>query len=84
LEFAMPETALPAQTATPWPEGVIARYLCAAAAVVAVRDHGEDTRWRYTAACNGCIYTHMDVDVLAAHKSAQLHAEKCRALPRPA
>ncbi|WP_431781729.1 hypothetical protein [Streptomyces chumphonensis] len=67
-----------------WPEGVIARYLCAAAAIVDVRDHGEDVHWRYGVACNGCLYTGMDTNPLAAHKAAQAHAERCRAMPRPA
>lgn len=74
-----------------WPDDVIARYLTVGGAalgredlVVDVVDNGEDSYWRYNTACAGCPRADMHSDLDGAHRWAQSHAEKCRALPRPA
>ncbi|MEU6597884.1 hypothetical protein [Streptomyces flaveolus] len=71
--------------AAPWPDGVIARYLTVAGAIVDVtgEDHDVD------GICHGCEgtpgksgYVSRSLDVTRTW--AQRHAETCRALPRPA
>lgn len=70
---------------TPWPEGVIARYLTVAGATVDVTDTE-----RPDAQCGGCPQTfvehsrYISTDLDTVHCWAQKHAETCRALPRPA
>lgn len=64
----------------PWEPGVNARYLALAGATIDIR---ESTGGHATAACQGCLYAWTG-DILTAHTHAQTHAEKCRALPRPA
>jgi len=68
----------------PWPAGTIARYWTVAGATVDVTDNHADTNWRYDTTCTGC--PHKDTFRIedSAHRSAQTHAERCRALPRPA
>ncbi|MGW7020852.1 hypothetical protein ACWGGS_16100 [Streptomyces decoyicus] len=67
-----------------WPEGVIARYLNLGSGTVDIADKGEESYWRYAAACTGCPATdETDVEDFARNW-AQSHAEKCRAMPRPA
>lgn len=70
---------------TPWPDGVIARYLTVVGAHVDLTGEGYNTK----GVCGGCQGTpstdgyhssHIDV----ARLWAQRHAERCRALPRPA
>ncbi|MEZ7005692.1 hypothetical protein [Streptomyces sp. AD55] len=76
---------------TTWPEGVIARYLTLAGATVDVTgvDYDEDYE-RPDAHCGGCPQSfiehsrYLSGDLATAHRWAQEHAEKCRALPRPA
>ncbi|MEJ8671894.1 hypothetical protein WKI71_36680 [Streptomyces sp. MS1.AVA.1] len=69
---------------TPWPEGVVARYLTVAGATVDIVDKGIDERWRYDTACTGCPHKDMSVVEEYARRDAQRHASVCRALPRPA
>lgn len=71
-----------AQQPTPdaWPEGVIARYLTVAGATVDVRG-GEHSA---SMTCLGCGEGHASFGERRTHELAQGHAEKCRALPRPA
>ncbi|MFD1832424.1 hypothetical protein ACFSJS_22650 [Streptomyces desertarenae] len=75
---------------TAWPEGVIARYLTVAGAAlgrddiaVDVSDKGEETYWRYGVTCSGCSMTDETSERDRADHSAQAHAERCRAVPRP-
>lgn len=82
---------------TAWPDGVIARYLTVAGSTVDVRkDDGADGTC-YHNTCNGCgdrpmtFYGYGDdpSDRLTqalnkARADAQGHAERCRAIPRPA
>lgn len=75
-------------SSTTWPEGVIARYLTQAATVdptatVDVIDQGEDSYWRYKAACRGCLYEDNEFRETQSRAGAQTHAETCRALPKP-
>lgn len=68
-------------TTTVWPDNVIARYLTIVGAHVEItKTNGREVRARCTGGCG------FDVTKFAsdAHESAQAHAEKCRALPRPA
>ncbi|MEU3507650.1 hypothetical protein ABZ733_06940 [Streptomyces longwoodensis] len=69
---------------TPWPDGVIARYLTVGGAPVNVSDKGEDTYWRYDTACTGCPHSDSFKAEEHSRRDAQTHAEKCRAMPRPA
>lgn len=73
-----------------WPEGVIARYLTLAGAAlgrediaVDITDKGEETYWRYGFACSGCSMTDETSEQDRARRSAQTHAERCRAIPCP-
>jgi hypothetical protein len=92
---------------TPWPDGVIARYLTLAGSALAREDlaveiaYTSSTGW-ITATCAGCgtsertdpgasIYDTPEEEQVRVEKAlpnarpwAQAHAEKCRALPRPA
>lgn len=67
-----------------WPEGVIARYLTVGGALIDILDNEDAARWRYDTKCTGCPYKNAFTSEDAAHRDAQAHAEKCRALPRPA
>jgi TPP-dependent indolepyruvate ferredoxin oxidoreductase alpha subunit len=67
-----------------WPEGVTARYLTVAGATVDVTDQGTNTTWRYDTTCTGCPHEDTFRIEDSAHRSAQTHAERCRALPKPA
>ncbi|MYS15030.1 hypothetical protein GTW73_13850 [Streptomyces sp. SID4982] len=67
-----------------WATNVIARYLTVAGATVDITDAGEETYWRYNLACTGCSKTGMDSDEFSIRRDAQSHAERCRAMPRPA
>jgi hypothetical protein len=68
----------------PWPDGVIARYLTVAAATVDLTDNEDAARFRYNLACTGCPHRDVFDNEDDAHRNAQGHAERCRALPRPA
>ncbi|BBC35260.1 hypothetical protein SGFS_065540 [Streptomyces graminofaciens] len=78
----------PSPRTEPWPEGVEARYLTVGGATVDITDD-RAPHWRCTA-CTGTSVgeytgpfgTPFTLD--AIHEQAQGHAEKCRALPRPA
>ena len=94
----MPSSARTAQPGT-WPEGVVARYVTVAEALVDIRYDNGTLRTR----CSGehCSWTertstrvfYTDSDEVRDQKiadalpdlqpGAQAHAEKCRALPRP-
>lgn len=82
-------------TPEPWPDGVIARYVTVANAVVELVDgensikgsctgcpeYAQPHPFPYDPACSG---QRMDSYVKReATDWAQAHAEKCRALPRP-
>lgn len=70
----------PSPRTEPWPDGVIARYLTVAQATVDVRgnsDHASMT-------CLGCGQGYASFGEQRTRELAQGHAEKCRALPRPA
>ncbi|MGW3272554.1 hypothetical protein ACWDFH_13920 [Streptomyces kronopolitis] len=69
---------------TAWPEGVIARYLALGGATVDITDTGEESYWRYEAACTGCPATEVANFEGFVRTWVQAHAEKCRAMPRPA
>lgn len=56
---------------TTWPDGVTARYLTAGGATVDVTAHNTT--------CTGCATAWP-----YGNAFAQSHAEKCRAIPRPA
>ena len=70
----------PSPWTEPWPDGVIARYLTVVGATVDVR--GSDNNVSMT--CLGCSLHHSAFGEQRTHELAQGHAEKCRALPRPA
>lgn len=67
----------------PWPEGTIARYWTVAGATVDVTDKGVREYQRYATNCTGCPYEDEVSMEAIAHRDAQTHAERCRALPRP-
>lgn len=76
----------PSPRTEPWPDGVEARYLTVGGATV---DIDKRAHWR----CNGChgtsvgAYTGPFGDAFTLgdiREQSQAHAEKCRALPRPA
>ncbi|MEU2873024.1 hypothetical protein ABZ769_28135 [Streptomyces olivoreticuli] len=83
---------VPQQTA--WPEGVIGRYLTLTGATVDLTEQGDGIFARCTACPNSqreISFDPMCAGVRAegwatdqAGQWAQQHAEKCRALPRPA
>ncbi|MEH0631736.1 hypothetical protein [Streptomyces stelliscabiei] len=64
----------------PWPDSVIARYLTVAGATVDVR--GSEHSASMT--CLGCDECYASYGLRRTRELAQGHAEKCRALPRPA
>jgi hypothetical protein len=64
----------------PWAPGVIARYLTVAGATVDVR--GSEHNASMT--CLGCCEGYASFGERRTRELAQGHAEKCRALPRPA
>ncbi|MFC9682704.1 hypothetical protein [Streptomyces sp. NPDC056948] len=66
----------------PWPEGVTARFVNLVGATVDVTGSGQRTRAR----CSGCIFGKSELPATEGytHDEAQRHAERCRALPRPA
>ncbi|MDT0381407.1 hypothetical protein RM572_21855 [Streptomyces sp. DSM 42041] len=74
------ETPVSDTTATAWPKGVVARYLTVAGATVDVTGSGHRTRYRCTGCPEGIGAVWAES---SAHKHAQSHAEKCRALPKP-
>lgn len=79
----MPESTAVTQatpTPTPWPEGVIARYLTVAGATVDIRGGGDHA----SMTCLGCDEGYASFGERRTRELAQGHAEKCRALPRPA
>jgi hypothetical protein len=69
-------------TAAAWPEGVIARYLTVAGATVDIREGSYDATDQ-TGTCTGCGTSYTRGPALT-REWAQVHAEKCRALSRPA
>lgn len=66
---------------TAWPEGVTARYLTIGGATVDLRPGQAVTGAR--AICGGCNESTTRGTNLT-REWAQAHAEKCRALPKPA
>jgi hypothetical protein len=64
----------------PWPDGLVARYLTVAGATVDVR--GSEHSASMT--CLGCDESHASYVLRRTRELAQGHAERCRALPRPA
>ena len=73
-------TQQPSPRTEPWPDGTVARYLTVAGATVDVRgnsDHASMT-------CLGCGERYASYGERRTRELAQGHAEKCRALPRPA
>ena len=70
----------------PWPEGCVARYWTVAGATVDITNSGKGDDHRHYTRCTGCHYGRNGgwVNEDIAHQNAQAHAEKCRALPRPA
>ncbi|GGQ83660.1 hypothetical protein [Streptomyces flaveolus] len=68
----------------PWPAGTIARYWTVAGATADVTETKDGEFYQYNVKCTGCPHTDTSRIVDNAHRWAQAHAEKCRALPRPA
>ncbi|MFD9444966.1 hypothetical protein [Streptomyces sp. NPDC060001] len=64
----------------PWPDGVIARYLTVVDATVDVRGGGDYA----SMTCLGCGLHYSAFNETRTRELAQGHAEKCRAMPRPA
>jgi hypothetical protein len=64
----------------PWPEGVIARYLTTVGATVDLRGTRDSASYK----CWGCDDSTALYGERRTRELAQDHAEKCRALPRPA
>ncbi|URN11342.1 hypothetical protein LUW77_03365 [Streptomyces radiopugnans] len=69
-------------TDTAWPEGNVLRYLTVGGATVDLYYIGFDKP--HPAACLGCGDSASEKDWQKAKNWAQSHAERCRALPRPA
>ncbi|MEU5596848.1 hypothetical protein [Streptomyces sp. NPDC020298] len=67
----------------PWPDGCTARYWAVAGATVDVLVRKDADHWPYDTKCTGCPYKDVFPSEDAAHRDAQRHAERCRALPRP-
>ena len=77
----------PSATTQLWPEGVTHRYLTKAAEItgdltLAVEIRG--SRGSISSRCTGCGQRHALFGERRTHELAQGHAEKCRAVPRPA
>lgn len=75
----------PSPFAAPWPDGVTARYLTKAAEItgnleLTVNVHHDGAKY----VCTGCGDSSSLLGGHRIHGLAQGHAEKCRALPRPA
>lgn len=74
-------------TETTWAEGVTHRYPTKAAEITGDHSIGVDVseaRGEATARCNGCGRRESTYFARSIHDRAQKHAEKCRAVPRPA
>ncbi|MFJ4531093.1 hypothetical protein [Streptomyces nigrescens] len=74
-----------------WPEGVIARYLTVAGVALADPELVVEVTEFPAARCKGCGEDDASDRFVASYNSerrarawAQTHAEKCRAMPRPA
>ena len=67
----------------PWPDGTIARYWTIAGATVDITELGDNASLGYNLACTGCPHWETPRTEDEAHRHAQAHAERCRALPRP-
>ncbi|MFF4834078.1 hypothetical protein [Streptomyces sp. NPDC001315] len=70
----------PSPATEPWEPGIIARYLTVAGATVDVRGGGDHA----SMTCLGCSLHYSAFGEQRTRELAQGHAEKCRALPRPA
>ena len=66
--------------AEPWPEGVTYRYATHLGTTIDIRNLQNDS---ISAKCAGCPWD-IHGDEYYVHNDAQAHAERCRALPRPA
>lgn len=67
---------------TPWPEGVLFRFLTIVGATVDLRQAAHDSA-ALQGECTGCG-NNISPDLrYHAKQAAQAHAETCRALPRP-
>jgi len=69
-----------------WPDGVTHRYLTKAAEITG--DHGlsvniREDKGNASSRCTGCGRQEHPYLVREIHRRAQIHAETCRALPRP-
>lgn len=71
----------PAVYTQPWPVGVIARYLTVAGATVDLTRTDGGLTTSYCTSCGDSRFPNTEVYV---RSEAQRHAERCRALPRPA
>jgi hypothetical protein len=72
---------------SPWPEGVTHRYLTKAAEITGNHELGvniSEDKGTATSRCTGCGRRESENFAREIHYRAQQHAEKCRAVPRPA
>ncbi|WFB09537.1 hypothetical protein LRS74_22660 [Streptomyces sp. LX-29] len=72
---------------TNWPTGVIARYLNLAGATIDVQPAPESNANGHRAECTGCPPGATGISTPSLTRAtawAQEHAERCRAIPRPA
>jgi hypothetical protein len=72
------------QNTAPWPDGVTARYLTIGGATVDLKDDESTTGYVDGGECTGCGHHIGWGRATFAREEAQRHAEKCRAMPRPA
>ncbi|MES9522434.1 hypothetical protein [Streptomyces capoamus] len=68
----------------PWEPGIVARYLTIGGATVDLKQDETSRGYVDDIDCTGCGYHSGWTKVEFARAEAQAHAEKCRALPRPA
>lgn len=80
---AEPQTT-PTPRTDPWPQGVIARYATVGGATVDLFQDGTSRGYIDSTTCLGCDWREGWTKLEFARQEAQAHAEKCRALPRPA
>ncbi|MFB7292061.1 hypothetical protein [Actinacidiphila glaucinigra] len=71
---------LSALLSTPWPAGVLYRYLTLFGATVDITKSGD----YYVPTCTGCDASTLPDTVRKTQDWAQAHSARCRALPHPA
>ncbi|MEV6833512.1 hypothetical protein AB0N17_03105 [Streptomyces sp. NPDC051133] len=86
IRDALRQLLAPTPAVEPWPDGVIARYVTKAADLTGDVELTVDVTkidGGFRRHCRGCGDSFENFWEPAVRDSAQIHAERCRALPKP-